>query len=127
MRSDARIGCGERANNGSCAIRTAIVDNQHFGVHAPRAERVQDSRDGAGDDLLFVIGGQDDREDVLLARAFSFAPDCLVSCVAMHSLLVVTGDMAASSDDFWRGNDAVSQICFSDLLTKTHRRIHGRR
>src|SRR5260370_12518313 len=35
--TDTRIGFGKRGNNGSRAIRTAIVDNQHFGIYAPRA------------------------------------------------------------------------------------------
>ncbi len=62
--NETDLGVSEGLRGSDCprTIGTAIVNNQHLEIQPPPAQNVEDTGDRACDDLLFVIGRQDDRE-----------------------------------------------------------------
>jgi hypothetical protein len=100
--NETNLGVSEelRGNDCSRSIGTTIVNNQHLEIQPPPAQNVEDTRDRACDDLLFVIGRQDDRETGIAGK--------LVLLLDHTMLLAFTG--AISSPHSWQ-----CSICVTDI------------
>src|SRR5262249_23369393 len=60
--ADPCVSLSNRGYNRPRLVRSAIIDHNDLKILHPATQRLKNAGDGAGNDLLFVVSWQDDRE-----------------------------------------------------------------